>query len=152
MLAKRLGRSFLDLDKGIERQAGCTVAQIFAQAGEPGFRRLEKEAVQRAGALEGHVIATGGGVMMDEDNVRLLKSSGMVVCLTASPDAILKRTLATLPSRPMLAGGDPRERIEELLRLRAPSYAKADVTVDTTERSVDQVVEEILEKVGGVMR
>lgn len=147
-LAKRLGRPFLDLDRGIEQRTGWTVAQIFAEEGEAGFRRLEKEAVRQAAALEGHVVATGGGVLMDEDNVRLLKSSGTVVCLTASPEVILKRVQATLPRRPMLAGGDPRQRVEALLALRAASYAKADVVVETSERSVDQVVEEVLKSMG----
>lgn len=147
LLAQRLGRPFLDLDKSIEKETGQTVPQIFQREGEAGFRRLEKQAVRRAAALNGHVVATGGGVMMDEENVQTLKSSGILICLTASPDVILKRTGATAASRPMLTGGNPRERIEELLRLRAPYYAQADVTMDTTDRSVSEVVEEILKRV-----
>ncbi len=150
LLAKRLNRPFLDLDKSIEKEIGQTVPQIFEREGEAGFRRLEKQAVQRAAALNGHVVATGGGVMMDEENIRTLKSSGVLVCLTANPDVILKRTEATLAFRPMLGGGNPRERIEELLRLRAPFYAQADVTMDTTDRLVHEVAEEILKRIGGV--
>ena len=147
LLAERLNRPFLDLDKSIEKEAGQTVPQIFKREGEAGFRRLEKQAVERAAGLQGYVVATGGGVMMDEDNIRTLKSSGVLICLTASPDVILKRTEAALASRPMLAGGNVRERIEGLLRLRAPFYAQADVTIDTTDRLVNEVVEEILKKV-----
>lgn len=144
ILAERLGRPFVDLDRRIEKEAGQAVAQIFVSEGEAGFRRREREVVREAAALEGHVIATGGGVMMDEENVRLLKGSGWVVCLSASPDVILRRTAATLRSRPLLAGGEPRERIEALLKLRAPFYAKADVAVDTSDRPVKEIVQEIL--------
>lgn len=144
LLAERLGRAFVDLDRKIEKEAGRAVAQIFQGEGETGFRKREREAVRQAAALEGHVIATGGGVMMDEENVRLLKGSGWLVCLTASPDVILRRTMATLRIRPLLSGGEPRERIEALLKLRAPFYAKADVAVDTSNRPVKEIVEEIL--------
>lgn len=144
-LARRLGRPFVDLDRRIEKEAGRPVAQIFGGEGEAGFREREREAVREAAALEGHVIATGGGVMVDEENVRRLKGSGWVVCLTARPEVILQRTAATLQTRPLLAGGEPRERIESLLKLRAPFYAKADVAVDTSDRPVQEIVEEVLE-------
>ena len=144
MLAHRLKRPFLDLDRKIEKEAGCSVQQIFAGEGETAFRRLEAKAVREAAVLKGHVIATGGGVMCDEQNVRLLKSCGLLVCLTASADAILERTGASLASRPLLAGGNPKERIEELLQLRSPFYAQADLTIDTSSRTLHEVVEEIL--------
>lgn len=143
LLAERLGRPFVDLDRKIEKEAGRSVAQIFQQDGEPGFRKREKEAVRQAAALREHVIATGGGVMMDEENVRLLKESGWLVCLTASPEVILHRTTAALQTRPLLGGGKPKERIEALLKLREPFYAKADVAVDTVDRPVKEIVEEI---------
>ena len=143
LLAERLGRPFVDLDKRIERAAGRPVARIFQEEGEPGFRKLERQAVKAAAALKGHVIATGGGVMADEENVRLLKGSGWLICLTARPEVILQRTTATLQTRPLLAGGEPRERIEALLKLRAPFYAKADAAMDTSDRPVKEVVEEI---------
>lgn len=144
LLGERLGRPFVDLDRKIEKEAGRAVAQIFQGEGEAGFRKREREAVREAAALEGHVIATGGGVMMDEENVRLLKGSGWLVCLSASPDVILRRTTATLHNRPLLAGGEPRQRVEALLKLRAPFYAQADMAVDTSNRPVKEIVEEIL--------
>ena len=147
MLAKKLNRPFLDLDREIEKQAGRSIPQIFALEGESGFRKREAEAVARSAGVKGHVIATGGGVMTDEANVQTLKNSGFVICLTASPEVILKRTEASVPSRPLLSGTDPRERIEELLKLRAPFYAKADVTIDTTDRAVQEVVEEIAQRI-----
>lgn len=147
MLARCLNRPFIDLDRQIEKQAGRTVQQIFARDGESAFRRLEAKAVREAAALKDHVIATGGGVMCDEENVQALKGSGVLVCLTASADAILERTAATLPARPLLAGADPKQRLEELLKLRASYYAQADITIDTTGRTLKEVTEEILCKI-----
>lgn len=144
LLAERLGRPFVDLDKRIEKAAGRPVARIFREEGEPGFRRMERQAVKAAAALKGHVIATGGGVMADDENVRLLKGSGWLICLTARPEVILQRTAAVLQARPLLAGGEPKDRIEALLKLRAPFYAKADMAVDTSDRPVRKVVEEIV--------
>lgn len=143
-LALRLKRPFLDLDRKIEREAGRSVQEIFSKEGEAVFRRMEADAVREAAALKDHVIATGGGVMCDEGNVQTLKSSGLLVCLTARPDVILERTSASLTSRPLLAGASPKERIEELLKLRAPYYARADWTIDTNNRTLQELVEEIL--------
>ena len=147
MLAKRLKCRFVDLDERIQKKAGATIEEIFAKEGEPGFRTREAQEVKAAAALESHVIATGGGVMLDEANVRLLKRSGTLVCLTARPEVIFHRTIASLPSRPLLSGADPQQRIEELLKLRAPFYAQADLAVDTTDRSIQDVVDEIMEKI-----
>ncbi len=148
LLARRLDRSFVDLDERIARRAGKSVAQLFAQEGEAGFRKREAQEVDWASRLENHVIATGGGVMLQEENVRRLKEKGILVCLSARPDIIIQRTLSTLPSRPLLKGQDLGSRVQDLLALRAPFYAKADLTVDTSERSVQEVAEEILEKLG----
>ena len=145
-LAKKLKRPFIDLDERIEKEAGRPIAQIFSKEGEAGFRQRETQAVEKAAKVSSSVIATGGGVMLDEENVRLLKESGTVVCLTARPEVIVQRTLASLPSRPLLngAGISPRERIEELLRVRAPFYAQADLVIDTSDKLTQDVVEEIL--------
>lgn len=143
LLAGQLKRPFLDLDRKIEKNAGWTIPQIFAFEGEAGFRDREAAAVQEAAELKDHVIATGGGVMLRQENITALKKSGKLLCLTARPDVILQRTTATLSTRPLLAGHEPRERVEQLLKLRAPFYAQADCTIDTSEKSVQQVVEEI---------
>jgi len=147
LLAKRLECRFVDLDERIQKKAGATIAEIFAKEGEPGFRTREAEEVKAAAELESHVIATGGGVMLDEANVRLLKQAGTLVCLTARPEVIFHRTTASLPSRPLLGGADSQQRIEELLKLRAPFYAQADLAVDTSDRSIQDVVDEIMEKI-----
>ena len=144
MLARRLRRPFVDLDERIVRQAGKPIPRLFAEEGEEAFRRREAKVIEQACALKGQVIAAGGGAALDPENRQRLKGSGLLVCLTARPEVIAKRTSGSPGSRPLLAGGDRTQRIEELLKERACAYAQADRTVDTSDRSVSGVVEEIL--------
>ncbi|MBI2885040.1 MAG: shikimate kinase [Candidatus Omnitrophica bacterium] len=146
-LAQRLGWAFVDLDAEIEARTGRSVADIFAQHGEPVFRRLEQRWVRRVARGEGQVIATGGGAFLDPENRRLLKSGGPVICLTASPAVILQRVKPALSKRPLLAGAPPLARIQQLLAQRAASYDKADWTIDTTRLSPEQVAEQVWEPI-----
>ena len=88
------------------------------------------------------VIATGGGVMTNEENVRILKENGTVICLTAQPEVIWSRVQGN-SDRPLLQGEKPLERIRDLLAARAEAYGKADFTIDTSQLNVDEVVETI---------
>ncbi len=142
-LAKRLRRRFVDLDRMIEKRVGLKVREIFEQKGEPHFRELEKQALADLLQEPGHVIATGGGVVMDEQNLRLLQEKSLLVCLTASTETILAR-VGSGTKRPLLKGPNRRERIEELLAQRADKYAQAHITVDTTALTLEQVVEQIV--------
>lgn len=142
-LAEGLGLGFVDTDDLIEGRAGLTVSEIFERFGEGRFRALEKEVIQGISTQCGLVIATGGGAILDGENLSNLKRCGVVICLTASPDTILSR-IGEGDERPLLVGGDIRERISGLLKLREPFYMKADFTVDTTAKGVREVVEEIL--------
>jgi len=149
-LAKRFKMEFIDLDDKIEETEGRTILEIFEQEGEIYFRRLEKQAVkdilgigESHATLKDSVIATGGGVVLDDENIDNLKRIGIVICLTATPDAILKRT-ASETHRPLLKNVEPKKRIEEFLKYREPFYKKADYIIDTSYLEVDGVVEEIL--------
>ena len=142
-LAKRLHRRFVDLDRMIEKRAGLKVREIFELKGEPYFRELEKQTLVDLLQQPGHVIATGGGVVMDEENLRLLQEKTLLVCLTASTDTILSR-VGNGTKRPLLKGANRRERIEELVKLRADKYAQAHITVDTSELTLEQVVNRIV--------
>lgn len=144
-LARRLKRRFVDLDQAIEARAGMTVAAIFNRKGEPYFRGLEKQVLRELLERDGQVIATGGGAILSEDNVRLLKRKAVLICLTAAPETLLRRSGGG-KERPLLqGGGDRRQRIEELLRQREKSYAQADFSVATDKLSVGEVVEKIVE-------
>ncbi len=144
LLAERLGRRFIDLDKEIEKKEKKPISQIFSEMGEPYFRKIEKEAVKGVSQLKDCIIAVGGGAIVDSENLEALKKNGIVICLLASIDAILERTKGTR-KRPLLNVEDPKERIETLLEYRAPYYAKADCQIDTTNLSIEEVVARVLE-------
>lgn len=145
-LAKRLRRRFIDLDRLIEKAEGMKVRDIFAQRGEPYFRQAEKRVLEEVLQQQGQVIATGGGIVMDDENLTLLREKTLLVGLTASTEAMLGR-VGKNSKRPLLKGGDLRERVEDLLKQRQSRYAQAHVTIDTGEMSIDQVVEKIMQTV-----
>lgn len=143
LLAEKLGRSFIDLDQKIEQDTGLTVPQIFEMYGEKYFRELEKKAVEEVSQRRNLVIATGGGTVKDEENIRMLKSSGMIICLTTEPEEIFRRT-ERRGERPVLDGGEDRlATIKKLLAERQKFYAQADYTVDTTDWSPLQIMNDI---------
>ncbi len=143
-LAIRLGYDFLDLDTLIAAEAGMPISQIFATQGEETFRALEYRMVDRVAGRMGCVVATGGGTIVDPRNLEALKRSGVVITLTADPDTILSR-VGSVDDRPMLWGGDTRERVRLLLEQRAQAYAKADLIVDASAQAIDSVVNHILD-------
>jgi len=146
-LAKRLGWTFVDIDKLIETAAGLSVPRIFAERGEPVFRRIERRCIARVVRDRDQVIATGGGAFVDPQSQGRLRASGPVICLTAKPQAIVSRVGSRLSARPMLSGAaDPLARVKSLLAQRAAAYAKADLTIDTSDRSFDEIVERIWEQ------
>jgi shikimate kinase len=127
-----------------------SVAEIFASDGEARFRALEREAVRQAVAVPDAVVATGGGALLDPDSRRLMLSAGPVVCLTATPEEILRRVGAA-DDRPLLRGGTPAERLDKIrgiLAAREASYQLATHRIDTTGRSIDDLVGEIRSLVG----
>lgn len=129
-LAARIAVPFVDADSEIEQAAGLSVAEIFAKYGEPYFRDGERRVMARL--LQGPpcIISAGGGAFMDEETRTLIKANGVSVWLRADLDTLVARTKGRT-HRPLLNTGDPREKLAELMRIRNPVYAEADVTVDT---------------------
>ena len=142
-LAARLGREFVDTDALIERDAGTSITRIFADRGEAEFRAREKRAVAVAVGEDGRVVAVGGGAILDGENLAAMKAGGPVVCLTARPEIVLAR-VAHDTGRPLLQGPQPLETIRGLMAERADAYAQADVTIDTSDLTPDEVVERLL--------
>lgn len=131
LLAQTLAKTFLDSDREIETRTGASIPLIFELEGEAGFRAREKAMIDELTRREGVVLATGGGAILDPDNRRALAGRGLVVYLETSVDEQLRRT-ARDENRPLLRTADPRGRLEELLRIRAPLYREiADLTVNT---------------------
>jgi shikimate kinase len=144
VLAERLHCPFVDLDEVVVQEAGVSVKEIFAQQGEPAFRRLESLALQRiAAGAKAVVVSTGGGAVIARENRALMRVAGYIVNLTASVETIAAR-LSGDCQRPLLEGDVSIERIRTMLELRKEFYADADLRIDTTAKSVPAVVEEIL--------
>jgi len=147
LLADALGWRTIDTDDLIEQAAGKSIPEIFAQDGEPHFRELESEALRRAAREEDVVVATGGGALVNPDNRRLMAEVGLLACLEATPDTILRRLQEweqKPPSeRPLLAGPDPLGRIRDLKARRQPLYALADVIVETDSLAPPEVAERV---------
>lgn len=141
--AERLGLSFLDMDAEIERTAGRRISEIFAEEGESYFRFLERRAVIDLAGQQGKVIATGGGVVLDADNLKDFQRSGVLVCLWVDAETAFERTRRAT-HRPLLQSEDPKKRIEELLATRGPLYRQIDNVVDTRGRSLESIVEDVV--------
>jgi shikimate kinase len=143
-LARKLHRRFVDLDALIEKAEGRKVWEIFAEKGESYFRRLEKQTLEQILSQQGQIIATGGGIILDEGNLTLLRQKSLLIGLTASTEVLVGR-VGRNSKRPLLKGADVRARIEELLQQRQSRYAQADVSIDTSGLTINQVVEKILD-------
>lgn len=144
-LAKQLNMKFISTDDIVEDREKRPITEIFVKSGEPYFRKIEKEVVREAANLENVVIAAGGGVVMDEENMANLKKNGVIICLDAAPDIIYER-VKRYKHRPLLNVADPVAKIRELMASRAPFYAKADYQMDTSGKTVEEVAKEIINR------
>jgi shikimate kinase len=143
-VAREMKGDFIDLDKLIEEKENKTIAEIFKEKGEPYFRGLEKKFLKDAANKKNQIIACGGGIVIDQDNIKLMKNSGTMVCLTATPDVILERTRKS-NHRPILNVPDPHETICALLADRQQFYAQADISIDTSEISIKEVAARLID-------
>ena len=142
LLARRLGRCFVETDDMIVAREGRSIPEIFRDEGEERFRQLETETLDALTLKSGDVIATGGGLPCREGRMERLRELGTVVWLDGDIHELLERA-RRVGNRPMLDGRSSDE-IEELYRARRPYYGRAHLTIDTTGRSVDQVVSLVL--------
>ncbi len=143
-LSDNLNLDFIDSDHEIEKRAGVTIPMIFEFENEVGFRRREHTVINELTQQSNIVLSTGGGVVLDTNNRQYLKKRGYVIYLYASVDELLERT-AHSNNRPLLQTGNPREKITSLLKERHSLYKMtADFTIDTTQKSIRQVIKLIL--------
>jgi shikimate kinase len=142
-LARLFRYTFLDSDSDIEAKTGVDISFIFEKEGEVGFRVRERESIDRLTQLDGIVLATGGGAVIEAENRRVLAERGVVVYLETSVEQQLERTRHAR-HRPLLNGTNPEEKLKELMLRRAALYAEiAQVTVSTDGRRVQLVADEI---------
>ena len=143
-LAKKLNLRFVDADHEIEARTGASIPLIFEIEGEASFRQREADVIRDLSAQQGIVLATGGGAVLNEQSRRYLHERGTVIYLRASVNSILQRTSHDR-NRPLLQTADPRARIEELSKQRAPLYEEvAHITIETGRPNVQSVVQNIL--------
>jgi shikimate kinase len=145
-LAKLLHLSFLDSDDEIESRTGVDIPFIFEKEGEEGFRKREAKVIDELSAMDGIVLATGGGAVVNPQNRNFLGARGFVIYLFTSVDQQVVRTQRGR-ERPMLANGDSRKILDDLMAFRDPLYREiADLIVETDGRKVKAVASEILDK------
>jgi len=145
-LATLLGIEFIDSDAEIEKRTGVDVRYIFEKEGEARFRERERDVIADLTALEGVVIATGGGVILDPANRERLAKTGTVVYLETTVDTLVRRTKST-KTRPLLMNDDPRAVLERMMLVRRPLYENtADLRIETTGRQVRAVAADIQQR------
>jgi len=144
LLARRLKRAYYDSDEEIERRCGVRVPVIFDIEGETGFRARESQAIADLCALEGAVIATGGGAVLAEENRRRIAARGIVVYLHARPRHLWHRVRHDR-NRPLLMTPDPQQKLEDLYAERDPLYREvADLVLDTGTQSAQALAKDLL--------
>jgi shikimate kinase len=145
-LAALLGKQFHDSDAEIEKRTGVDIRYIFEKEGEARFREREREVIADLTSLPDAVVATGGGAVLDPANRERLATTGTVVYLETSVEALVARTRMS-KNRPLLVSDDPRTVLEQLLAVRRPLYEEvADLKIATTGRTVRAVAAEIREQ------
>ena len=152
-IAKQLNLRFLDMDAEIEQREGYRISEIFSKEGEARFRVLERSLARELAKAQDLVIATGGGIVLDPRNLDDLRQSGVIIVLGVTPETVMKR-VGHQTHRPLLESGDPsktgldavakREKVERLLSQRDPIYRAAGKYITTDDKTLDQVVTEVL--------
>ena len=150
-LAERLGYGFVDADAVIEQAAGCSIPEIFERDGEAGFRALESQVLNAIGQRHSLVVATGGGVVTQQENWGLLHS-GIVIWLDVVPEQLMQRLKADSTVRPLLQTDDPDAALNALLNRRRPLYAEADLTVVIDQETPAAVADGILQLLPSLLK
>ncbi len=142
-VALRLGFRWIDSDHEIERQQGKPISEIFATQGEPAFRAMERDFIDHGHPAEKQVVACGGGLVVQPGMLALLQSKGIVVCLHASIETILRRTSGNR-TRPLIDVEDPEKRLRELYAAREAIYRRSGTVVLTDGRPLAEIVQHVL--------
>lgn len=142
-VAHKIGFHALDSDHEIERVQGKSIPEIFAQQGEPAFRVMERDFIERGHPAARTLVACGGGLVVQPGMLALLKSKGVVVCLHASLETILART-ARHRNRPLLDVDNPEERVRTLYAAREPIYKQSGTVILTDSRPLHDIVSHVM--------
>lgn len=150
LLAVRLDLAFYDADELVEQRCGQTIEEMVAAGGWEFFREREQDCIRELSGIDAAVIATGGGAVLDPENVRLLRHKGRLIWLDADAQTVIARLQADTNNeqrRPSLSGMEPADETVAVMAARAPFYREAaDICVDTSGKSLDEIVYEICSK------
>src|SRR5918911_204368 len=150
LVAEKLGRTFLDLDREIERRQGLPISQIFAEKGEHYFRQLERGLTQELREFGGMVLSPGGGWIANPEVVALLRPPGVIVYLRVRPETAIKRLGPERANRPLLMRPDPLGELKRLLEQRKAAYEAADHVIDTEALTAQEVAEKVIQLASGL--
>jgi shikimate kinase len=142
-VARRIGFRLVDSDHEIERQQGCTIPEIFARDGEPTFRAMEREFIHTGHPAARTIVACGGGLVVQPGMLDLLRTKGVVICLHASLETVLERTMRHR-NRPLLEVEDPMARIRALYAERESIYKRSGSLVLTDARPLNDIVAHVV--------
>lgn len=149
-LKEYLGKDykFIETDQLIIEMTGKPIHNIFSENGETKFREYEIEACRKSAKLKKTIISCGGGIVLNEVNIENLKKTCYIVLLTASPKEIYNRVMKDgKETRPVIDKEDPMKEIERALKQREPYYkASAEIVINTTDKTIDEILSEIIEK------
>jgi shikimate kinase len=143
LLAEKLGWRFVDTDALIEKRIGKTIREFFAEGNETAFRQMETDLCAEIQTWRHCVVATGGGIILNPTNRDYLLRAGTVICLQAALEQIAARLVSDM-DRPLLAGPDKMQRLQELLDQRATIYASMPIRIDTTGMTPFTVCEKVM--------
>jgi shikimate kinase len=152
LLADRRGLAFYDTDELVEKRGGQTIQELVAAKGWEFFREREQDVIRELSGIDAAVIATGGGAVLDPENVKLLKRKGQLIWLDADAQTVIARMQVDTDNeqkRPSLTGSEPVDETVAVMAARTPLYrAAADLCVDTSGKSIEQIVDEICSEFG----
>ena len=141
-LGQLLGKKVVSTDGLIEEKEGRSITEIFKASGEDHFRKLERQVVEEIAGLEGVIIDCGGGIVLNQVNIDLLRKNGYLIYLSAGPDFLYEK-IKHQTNRPLLQVKDPKAKIREILDERRSRYEQADLTIVSEGKSIDQICNEI---------
>lgn len=142
VLAEQLNWSMVDTDQRIEALANATIPDIFSSKGEVFFRQLESDVIREVMSQSKQVIATGGGAVLKQENREYMMKNGLVIALKADEETIIER-VSSDSNRPLVQG-DVKEKVHQLMQQRKAAYDFAPLQVDTSNKSIDEIIQFIL--------
>jgi shikimate kinase len=144
-LAFALGYRFLDTDKALERHFKCKMTDIFAEMGEAAFRQEEERLIEKMAQKTNMIVSTGGGTLTRTETFYTAQRAGMLVYLKAPVEVLYERTIFSQKDRPLLNIPDAEEKFRKRYTVREPYYDRSDFTVETANRSSEDVVKDIVQ-------